>query len=341
MAKIVSMYNNKGGVSKTTTVFNLAVFLSQQGKRVLLVDCDPQCNATEMFFASSDMLDDPDRELPGTSIYQALKPRFAGDTRSIDPSTVTLTSSNIYPNLSILRGDLEFTMAENYFGNAWNQAITENINEKNTYVVFYRMLQSLAAVKQFDYVLCDVGPSTGAITRTVVLASDGFLLPLAPDRFCYQAVRVLGAVIRQWIERHLEITRTFGPFGIDSFPGKPQMLGAVIQNYKIHSGRVKESYLRWQEMIAQKIATDLLGEGGVPRGPKCDPANPFVATIRDVGPLAPVAQMFGRAIFDIQQDHTRIASTTGNMYYGTVWQPWLVKMAEYQGEIAKIAEVLP
>jgi hypothetical protein len=119
------------------------------------------------------------------------------------------------------------------------------------------------------------------------------------------------------------------------------MLGAVIQNFKVHSGRVKESYLRWQAMIAQKIASDLLSEGGVPRGPRCDPANPFVATIRDVGPLAPVAQMFGRAIFDIQQEHTRVASTTGNMYYGTVWQPWLDKMDEYRGEIAKIAEVLP
>jgi chromosome partitioning protein len=341
MAKIIAMYNNKGGVSKTTTLFNLAALLSQNGKRVLLVDCDPQCNATEMFFASSDLLDDPDRELPGTSIYQALRPRFFGEARSIDPSNVELVASSIYPDLWILRGDLEFTMAENYFGNAWNQAITENINEKNTYVVFYRMLHTLAAVKHFDYVLCDVGPSTGAITRSVVLSCDGFILPLTPDRFCYQAVRVLGSVIRQWIERHAQITQTFAPFGIDSFPGKPLMLGAVIQNFKVHSGRVKESYQKWQNMIADKIASDLLGSGGVNPGPQCNPLQPFVATIRDVGPLAPVAQMFGRAIYDIQQEHTKVASTTGQMYYGTVWQPWLEKMDEYKAEINKIAAVLP
>ncbi len=341
MTKIIAMYNNKGGVSKTTTLFNLAALLSQRGKKVLIVDCDPQCNATEMFFASSELLDDPDCELPGTSIYQALSPRFFGDTRTIDPATIELVTSYVYPNLSILRGDLEFTMAENYFGNAWNQAITENVNEKNTYVVFYRMLQALAAANTFEYVLCDVGPSTGAITRTVVLSCDGFILPLTPDRFCYQAVRVLGSVIRQWTERHAQITQTFGPFGIDSFPGKPAMLGAVIQNFKVHSGRVKESYQKWQNLIAQKIASDLLGPGGVAAGPKCNPQQPFVATIRDVGPLAPVAQMFGRAIFDIRQEHTREASTTGQMYYGTVWTPWLEKMIEYKTEIAKIAEVLP
>lgn len=341
MATVIAMYNNKGGVSKTTTLFNLAVFLADQGKRVLLVDCDPQCNATEMFFASGELFDDPDSELPGTSIYDALRPRFAGDTRSIDPATINLVRSPIYKNLSILRGDLQFTMAENYFGNAWNQAITENINEKNTYVVFYRMLHTLAAVKRFDYVLCDVGPSTGAITRTVILACDGFVLPLTPDRFCYQAVRVLGSVIRQWTERHSQIIQTFAPFGIDSFPGRPAMLGAVIQNFKVHAGRVKESYSKWQKMIADRIRIDLLGPGGVEPGQGCDRDSPFVATIRDVGPLAPVAQMFGRAIFDIQQEHTKSASTTGQMYYGTVWTPWEDKMREYKTEIAKIARVLP
>ncbi len=53
MCKIVTMYNNKGGVSKTTTLFNLGVFLAQQGNRVLIVDCDPQCNMTEFFLASN------------------------------------------------------------------------------------------------------------------------------------------------------------------------------------------------------------------------------------------------------------------------------------------------
>ena len=74
MSKIVTFYNNKGGVSKTTTLFNLAVFLAQSGKKVLIADCDPQCNVTELFFASS-FYDDPDKELPGTSIYEALRKR--------------------------------------------------------------------------------------------------------------------------------------------------------------------------------------------------------------------------------------------------------------------------
>jgi chromosome partitioning protein len=340
MTHIITMYNNKGGVSKTTTVFNLAAFLAGRHK-VLLVDCDPQCNATELFLASSPLIDDPANELPGTSIYQALLPRFSGDTGSIDPKGVNLVQSILYKNLYLFRGDLDFTMAENYLGTAWNQAITENINEKKTYVALYRLLRGLGTLHEFRYILCDVGPSTGAITRAVVLASDGFLIPLAPDRFCNQAVKVLGRVVTQWVNRHAEIARTLPPFGLESFPGNPLVYGAIIQNFKVYSGKAKQSYVKWQELIAQNIQKEMLAAGGLKLGPKCDPKNPFVANIREVGPLAPVAQMFGRAIFDVQQENTKEASTTGQMYYGTVWQPWLDKMAEYKEEISKIADVLP
>ncbi len=340
MAHVVSMYNNKGGVSKTTTLFNLGVYLSETHK-VLLVDCDPQCNVTELFLASTPLLDDPDRELPGTSIYKSLLPRFAGDTGAIDPGMVELVPSELYENFFLFRGDLDFSMAENYFGTAWNQAITENINEKKTYVVLYRLLQDLAQLHSFDYILCDVGPSTGAITRTVVLASDGFLLPLTPDRFCNQAVKVLGRVVNQWVSRHREIVRTLPPFGVTTFPGNPVLYGAIIQNFKVYSGKAKQSYAKWQQMIASNIQNELLATGGLTLGPKADPKDPFVASIRDVGPLAPVAQMFGRAIYDIQQEHTKEASTTGNMYYGSVWEPWVERMREYKEEVSKIAGALP
>ncbi len=341
MPKIISMYNNKGGVSKTTTLFNLGVYLALEGKRVLMVDCDPQCNLTELFFASHDKGDDPDFELPGTSIYQALLPRFKGETGSVDPTSVELVESMLYTDLFLFRGDIEFSLAETYLGAAWNQAVTENIHEKNTYVSIYRLLRSVAEKHKFDYLLCDVGPSTGAITRIIVLVCDGIFLPLVPDRFCNQAVRLLGRVIRDWTSRHQEIVKTLKPFGIDTFPGQPKLFGAISQNFKIHSAaRAKQSYVIWQQRISEDIKEFLLSDQGIEPAENLDTARPYVAEIRDVGPLAPVAQMFGRAMFDIQQEHTRHASTTGQMYYGSVWQPWLDRMRDYRHEIEKIAEAL-
>lgn len=338
MCKVFTMYNNKGGVSKTTTLFNLGVYLAQKRNRVLFVDCDPQCNLTELFFASFPDLEDPEKSLPGTSIYQALLPRFKGEAGRIDPNSVELTQSKLYDFLFLFRGDIEFSLAEIYLGTAWNQAVTENIHEKNTYVAFHRLLQELAKNKGFDYILCDIGPSTGSISRTVVLSCDGIFVPLFPDRFCYQAVRLLGKIIYEWMNRHQEISKTLSPFGIESFSGAPRFYGAIIQNFKIHSGtKAKQSYVKWQEKISQAIEESLICENGLDKKIDLDLKNPYLATIRDVGPLAPTAQMFGRAIFDIQQDHTKEASTTGQMYYGTVWKPWEDRMVEYKNEIQKIA----
>lgn len=342
VCKIVTMYNNKGGVSKTTTLFNLGVYLAKEGHRILFADCDPQCNLTEIFLASSPEIDDPDTELPGTSIYQALLPRFRGETGTIDPSTICLVESAIYPGAFLFRGDIEFSLAETYLGTAWNQAVTENIHEKNTYVALYNLLHELGRSGKFDYILCDVGPSTGAITRTVVLACDGLFLPLVPDRFCNQAVRLLGRVVHEWITRHEQISQTLGLFHISPFPVKPVLRGAIIQNFKVHSAaKAKQSYVKWQDRISADIRTYLLSEQGIASTPNLDAANPYVATIRDVGPLAPTAQMFGRAMFDIRQEDTREASTTGQMYYGSVWQPWVDRMNDYRAEISKIASALP
>lgn len=342
MTKIVSMYNNKGGVSKTSTLFNLGVLLAEQGKRILLADCDPQCNLTELFFASYPGADESDTELPGTSIYKALLPRFRGEAGIIDPNTVDLVESSIYERLFLFRGDLEFSFAETYFGTSWNQAITENIHEKNTYVALYKLLQTIGKNSEFDYILCDVGPSTGAITRAVILACDGIFLPLVPDRFCNQAVKLLGRIIREWITRHQQISESLKPFKIESFPGSPILLGAIIQNFKIHSAaRAKQSYIKWQDKISIDIKDYLLSTEGIEASPNLDLDNPYIATIRDVGPIAPIAQMFGRAMFDVQQEHTREASTTGQMYYGTVWQPWIERMREYKTEIDKISKAMP
>jgi cellulose biosynthesis protein BcsQ len=341
MSKIITLYNNKGGVSKTTTLFNLAAFLANEGKNVLVADCDPQCNFTELFFASS-IYDDPDKELPGTSIYEAMKPRFHGEVARIDARTVNLVQSRIYPNLHLLRGDLEFADAERYFANSINQAITENVHEKNTYLALNRLLQSLGKEHQFDYILCDVGPSAGAITQMVVLSSDAFLLPLIPDRFCNQAVRVLGRIVSDWVRRHRDIAKTFEPFNMEVFAGTPEFLGAIIQNFKVHSGSSpKASYERWQKRIVSTVKSCILDNDGIKKPLTLKPSNVFIASIKDVGPLAPTAQIVGRAIFDIRQEDSEKASSTGYKYYGVVWDNWVERMSDYKDEIRKIAAVLP
>lgn len=340
MYRIITLYNNKGGVSKTTTAFNLGVFLTLElNKKILLVDCDPQSNLTELFFASNASLDDPSIQLPGTSLYQALRPRFYGDQGRIDAKSIQLTPSSLYEKLYILRGDFELGMAETYFGQACAQAITENVNEKQTYLVLHRLFNDLRKTHSFDHIIIDVGPSVGALTRLAVISCDAFFMPTSPDRFCNQAISVLGNVLADWTRRHNNICETFEPFGLETFSGSPVFLGAISQNFKAWAGKAKRSYRHWQNAIAETIKKTFLIYKVILRRDEVA-KQPFVAEIKDVGPIAPVAQIFGRAIFDVQQEHTSEASTSGQQYYGVVWKNWEKRMSEYKSEMKKIAEVV-
>ena len=101
MTQIVTLYNHKGGVSKTTTTYHLAYALTEaKGKKVLVVDADPQCNLTELLlFGILDALDELEGQgtstvLPGTTVKDALWPRLEGDRPSVDVDAIELVKPN-------------------------------------------------------------------------------------------------------------------------------------------------------------------------------------------------------------------------------------------------------
>lgn len=335
------LYNNKGGVSKTTTLFNLAAYMAtRKSHRVLLVDSDPQCNLTELFFASIDGYEDPAFSLPGTSIYEALRPRFEGEVAHVDAASVNLVASERYKSLYLLRGDLKFSLAERYFSESIYQAPTVDIHQKRTYLAFNSMLNELISVHHFDYVLVDVGPSSGALTQMAFLAMDAFILPTTPDRFCYQAVSVLGMVIEEWIERHNRVAKSFERMGLASYPGKPLLLGAISQNFKMVKGHAAVSYTKWEEMISAQIKQSFVDSRTIPTSKKLNLDSPYIAQIKNVETLAPVAQMYGRAMFDLEQGHTKAITKSGQPYYGKDWLGFKRRMKSYEEQIGNIAAVV-
>lgn len=338
MSKISVFYNNKGGVSKTTTLYNVGVYLAKElKKKTLLVDCDPQCNLTEIALAYN--AGEWSEGGVGTSIHQALVPRFNGDTARPDVRAVELVKSDLYENLYVLPGDFELSLAETNFASAFDRAITENMHEKNNYLALRRLFTGLAQVHGFDHVLVDVGPSSGALTRMAFLSSDQFVMPTTPDRFCNQAVSVLGKLIAAWVKRNREIVSTFDAFKLEALPGQPVFLGAVSQNFKSVAGRTKESYRKWEQEIGKNIRRTFIdaADRPLPLGGAVKGTQPYIAKIKDVGPLAPTAQMFGKAIFDLQKQDSEYASSTGQKYYGAVWKTWEDRMAEYEKEMKRIA----
>lgn len=334
MIRTFAFYNHKGGVSKTTTTFNLAAFLADRcDKKVLLIDADPQSNLTENFFAPP--VDDQDDQLPGTSIYEALRPRFEGSAGRIDISQLVLPIHKKYKKLYILRGDWNFSLAERFFSSALALAITESVHEKNTYNVLNNLIQDLITAHQFDHVLVDLGPSSGAITNLALLSCDGYFIPVTPDRFCTQAVESLSKLIKIWIDRHERIIATFPAYGVPTFAGKPIFLGAVIQNFKAYAGRTTKPYKYWEEEILRVIQNNL-----IPSVPSRNEATEYVSSIKDFGGLAPTAHIVGKAIFDLDKDDTKQASADGLPWAGVALASWLARAAEYGAEIQKLAAVV-
>jgi chromosome partitioning protein len=192
MTHVVTLYNHKGGVSKTTTTFNLAHFLAEAGHKVLAIDADPQCNLTELMLAPTlAALDDLEQQsgneqrLDGTSLLDILTPRLNGEVAQVDLTTVITIP--IIENLELLRGDVALSSIEDALAEAHIQRFSNKTHEKRTYVALADLLSRHGEQHNIDYILIDVGPSSGALTRSCFLACDGFLyLHHQTDSTCKQ-----------------------------------------------------------------------------------------------------------------------------------------------------------
>ena len=342
MLKTIALYNNKGGVSKTTTTFNLAIYLSKiKKKKILIIDADAQSNISELFFASdANFWDSVSETLPGDSIYDAMKPRLEGSASRVDVTKIKLCVNKRYENLFLLRGDIRFSaLAEGYYSSAVEQAITSNINQKNTYLSFRRMVRDLLVHHSFDNILFDLGPSTGAISRLALLACDGYFVPVTPDRFSALAVRSLPQVLKEWFSHDKLVLSTLPPYGMESDYTLPVFCGAISQQFQIHRGKIKKSYDRWNERIRDQLSEGFSDISALPKSVHLQ-GNPVVAEVENLGPVAPLAQMLGKAIFDISQEDTKHASSSGQMFYGAVFEPWKDKIKNYETEIEKLAKAI-
>lgn len=177
MANIVSIVNQKGGVGKTTTSVNLAAHLAEQGKYVLLVDLDPQGNAT------SGLGHDP-HELQGT--YEVL-------ARISEPKDVLVPTA--HQGLFLLPAN------QNLAG-ASVELVSELGRER-------KLHEALMPVRNdFDYILIDNPPSLGLLTINGLVASDSVLIPVQAEYFALEGLGQLMntvGMIRQSVKPELDV----------------------------------------------------------------------------------------------------------------------------------------
>ena len=250
----ICIFNNKGGVGKTTLLCNLASYLSQERrKKVLIIDCDPQCNATAYMLQES-ILEDIYAKNKGGTIDDVIKPLKRG--KGFVAGSLPIRKSAGF-KLDLIPGDPKFSLAEDFLSKDWVDVAGGGERGLRT-TTFIR--EMLAECGSYDYVFFDVGPSLGAINRTVLLASDFFLIPASSDIFSLRGLQNIEIAVQSW--KH-ELAR-----GLTAFAEKEdedflvndepinvtlQFLGYVTQQYTAKTVEGKKQPVKAYEKIIKRI----------------------------------------------------------------------------------------
>jgi chromosome partitioning protein len=198
-AKIISFVNQKGGVGKTTTAVNLAAYLASHGQRILLIDLDPQGNASSGLGLQN----------PQIGIYDVLM----GDSSVSE--TIQETDQE---NLSILPATADLAGA------------TVELTDHPT-----RLKSKIGNLKNFDMILIDAPPSLGALTINALTASNAIIIPLQAEYYALEGI----AGMLDTVERiKVNLNPTLKTLGIvvTMFDTRTNLAQQVEQNVRQHFG---------------------------------------------------------------------------------------------------------
>ena len=191
---IVTFFNNKGGVGKTSLVYHLACTFADLKKQVVVVDLDPQANLTAAFFNEDQIEHIWNGQEQGSTIYQCVKPLT--DVWDVAEPTLRKITSNLSP----IPGDVALSGYEDTLSKQWPDSMGDNNLYRPMRILssFWQVIQMAVQKADPAIVLVDLGPNLGAINRSMLIATDYVIIPLAADLFSLQGLENLGPTLRSW-----------------------------------------------------------------------------------------------------------------------------------------------
>lgn len=251
--KKIALFNNKGGVGKTTITVNLANALAKQGQRVLMIDADPQCNLSA-FCIEEDELDDilaKSEAGKGTAtVWDGIKPVILGRGDVVDVDVL-----EIYDKVLLLVGDVLISQYEEELPAAWTDSFARKTRGYDVMGALSRLVDRTAEEYGIDVVLFDVGPNVGPLNRAVLLDSDFFLAPVGSDLFSLRALGAVGKSLHRWISDWSTVRSLASESaGKALLRGRPKFLGYVASAYKVkRGGKSAKPHEHWEAKIGPRV----------------------------------------------------------------------------------------
>lgn len=265
--KAICMFNNKGGVGKTTLTCNLASLMATEyGLRVLIVDCDAQCNSTQLVLGEEECTSayyDDSSTRTFRTVLDIIKPLLDGDAR-IELDVPNLGESTNRFRVDLMPGHPKFSMIEDVLSEAWGNVRGGDLGGLRKTNWFFQYCQTLRS--KYDIAFVDVGPSLGSINRSLLLGADGFVAPMGSDVFSLIGVRNVAEWLGNWstsYSRGIEALNKDRPGAVDQYEIRADagihrgFYGYTIQQYiaKTVAGvrRPTQAY----ETIVQKVPDEV------------------------------------------------------------------------------------
>lgn len=309
-APILTFFNNKGGVGKTSLVYHLAWMFSLLRKRVIVVDIDPQANLTAAFLEEEEIEKLWSDEFAGSTIYHCVEP-LTGVGDIVEPSL-----RKISQDLYLIPGSVKLSGFEDALSSQW----PDSMGDTNLYrpmrmlTSFWQVIRMGVEKIEADIVLIDIGPNLGAINRSALLASNYVAIPLGADLFSLQGLQNLGPTLRQW--RHLwqkRLENWHESIESTKYPDTPlpqgsmYPIGYLCQQHSERLDRPVKAYAKWVQRMPSVYRKAVLNEDplfdiNIDNDPYC------LATIKHYRSLIPMAQEVRKPIFKLTSADGAIGS---------------------------------
>ena len=307
---ILTFFNNKGGVGKTSLIYHLAWMFARLNKRIIVIDLDPQASLTAAFLDEDRIEKIWNQKNLGSTVFHCVKP-LTGVGDVVEPRL-----QEINPDLYLLPGDVNLSNYEEMLATEWPNSMGDNNLYRPMRIIssFWQVMQRAANQVEADIILVDISSNLGAINRSVLLATNYVAIPLGADLFSLQGLSNLGPTLRSWKNLWKKRLDNWNSSqDKNSYPTLPlptgdmQPIGYLCQQHSVRLSRPVQALDKWVQRIPGIYRQSVLNESY--SGSIRQQDDPYcLATIKHYRSLVPLAQEHRKPIFNLSSAEGAIGS---------------------------------